>query len=207
MSAQTLLEEVALRLVALETPALVGVDGPDGSGKTTFADGLAATVARTGHAVVRASVDGFHHPRQHRHALGRTPETVWSRHFDHEALVRELLHPWRRGPGSQYRRRWHDLATDRPVLEPTEVVPEGAVLLVDGLFLHREVLVDLWDLTVYLDVPDGVAISRVATPDRALYDPSRYVGAQRLYRKLCAPRDRADILIDNTDPREPVILR
>jgi imidazolonepropionase len=83
--AEQVLEEVALRLLALETPALVGVDGPDGAGKTTFADDLAAMAATVGCSVVRASVDDFHHPRGFRHAEGRTPWTVWTRHFDHQA--------------------------------------------------------------------------------------------------------------------------
>jgi len=196
---------MALRLVALESPSLVGVDGPDGSGKTTFADALATTVANMGGVVVRASVDDFHHPREHRRGDGRTPETVWFRHFDNEALLRELLVPWRAGPGSAYRRRWHDLATDGPLRGPPEVVPDGAVLLVDGLFLQRDELRHAWDLAVYLDVPDDVAIGRVVARDGPL-DQSRCVGAQQLYRTLCAPRDRADIVIDNTDPLAPVIV-
>ena len=151
MTPQQVLQEVATCVVALGTPALVGVDGPDGAGKTTFADALETSLRNAGSQVVRASVDDFHHPRTHRHAAGRTPETVWLRHFDHEALLRELLHPWRAGAGAEYRRRWHDLAT-----------------------------------------PIG--------------DPARYVGAQQLYREQCVPRDHADVIIDNTNPREPTML-
>ena len=64
-------------------PVLVVVDGPDGAGKTTFADALAAAAPQQ--VVVRASLDDFHHPRAYRHAEGRTGETVWSRGFDHDA--------------------------------------------------------------------------------------------------------------------------
>jgi len=198
--------DLARRIVALDPPALVGVDGPDGAGKTTFADALGAAVTDEGGDVVRASLDDFHHPRAHRHADGRTPETVWSRHFDHEALLRELLDPWRAGPGADYTRRWHDVATDQPVRGLREIVPDGAVLLVDGLFLHRDELRRAWDLTLYLDVPDDVAIGRVAARDGQLDDPARYVGAQQLYRELCSPRARADVVRDNADPQAPVIM-
>jgi len=206
LTAQRALQEVTTRVVALRTPALVGVDGPDGAGKTTFADALAATVTDAGREVVRASVDDFHHPRAHRHADGRTPETVWMRHFDNEALLRELLDPWRAGAGAEYRRRWHDLATDRPVREPQETVPQDAILIVDGLFLQRDELRGAWDLAVYLDVPDDLGIARVIARDGPLDDPERYVGAQRIYREQCVPRDRAALVIDNTDPQRPVIV-
>ena len=76
MSAQQVLQDVALRLIALGAPALVGVDGPDGAGKTTFAEALAATMANPGGEVIRESVDDFHHPRAHWHAEGRTRSTT-----------------------------------------------------------------------------------------------------------------------------------
>ena len=75
-------------------PVLVAVDGADGAGKTELAEGLGLALADAGRTVVRASVDDFHHPRAHRHARGRTAETVWARSFDLDALRRELLDPW-----------------------------------------------------------------------------------------------------------------
>jgi uridine kinase len=75
---------------------LVVVDGADGAGKTVLADELARLLPTS----VRASLDDFHHPRAHRHALGRTGETVWERDFDYPAVRRELLDPWRRGSGA-----------------------------------------------------------------------------------------------------------
>src|SRR5918994_1676380 len=45
---------------------IVAVDGIDGAGKTTFADGLAEVFAEAGSAVYRASIDGFHRPRAER---------------------------------------------------------------------------------------------------------------------------------------------
>jgi len=42
---------------------LVGIDGTDGSGKTIFADELAATLRGLKVPAIRASVDDFHRPR------------------------------------------------------------------------------------------------------------------------------------------------
>ncbi len=191
----------------LTRPALVVVDGPDGAGKTTFADALAAA-APPGRVVVRASLDDFHHPRAHRHAEGRTGETVWSRGFDHDAIRRELLEPWRRGAGTSYRRRWHDLRTDHLVQDPPDVVPEEGVLVVDGVFAQRPELGDAWDLVVYVDAPDDVRIARMAERDGVPTDADhpdqrRYLDAQEIYLARCRPVDRADVVIDNADPATP----
>jgi uridine kinase len=191
-------------------PVLVGMDGPDGAGKTTLADDL-ARVAR-GRPVVRASLDDFHHPRAHRHAEGRTAETVWSRGFDYDAVRRELLEPWRHGAGATYHRRWHDLATDASVREPAEVVPTDGVLVVDGVFAQRDELAGVWDLVVYVDASDAVRVARMAERDGVPADPEhpdqrRYLEAQRLYHARCDPVGRADVVLDLDDPERIRIVR
>jgi uridine kinase len=195
---------MATRIPLLGRPVLVAVDGPDGAGKTLLADDLATHVPGS----VRASLDDFHHPRAHRHAAGRTGRTVWERTYDLAAIRRELLDPWRRGPGSSYRRRWHDLVSDSAVDDPPRHVPERGVLLVDGVFAQRPELADAWDLVVYVDAPDEVRVSRMAARDGVCSDPDhpdqrRYLEAQRIYQEACRPRESADLVVDNTDPDRP----
>ena len=191
-------------------PVLVAVDGPDGAGKTTLADALAD--AAPGRVVVRASLDDFHHPRAHRHAEGRSGETVWARGFDYDAVRRELLEPWRRGAGTAYRRRWHDVATDAYLDETPLIVPALGVLVVDGVFAQRPEIRDAWDLVVYVDASDDVRVLRMAGRDGVSVDADhpdqrRYLDAQRIYLTRCRPRERADVVIDNNDPATPGIVR
>ena len=73
-------------------------------------------------------------------------------------------------------------------------------------------LADAWDLVVYLDAPDDVRVARMAARDGVTGDPehpgqARYLGAQRIYDATCHPRDRADIVVDNTDPDRPRMVR
>lgn len=196
----------------LARPVLVGVDGVDGAGKSTFADELAAALAERGGAVRRASVDGFHHPLAHRRAEGRTAQAVWSRHFDHAALRRQLLDPWRSGPGAAYRLAVHDVVTDEAVTGPPLRVPEAGLLVVDGLFLQRPELTDAWDHVIFLDVPFEVSVARMAARDGSDPDPDhpdqrRYVDAQRHYFATCRPREGADVVIDNADLSRPGLNR
>ncbi|GAB3277625.1 nucleoside/nucleotide kinase family protein [Microbacterium lacusdiani] len=190
---------------------IVGIDGVDGAGKTRLADDLASVLGAT-RDVVRVSIDGFHHPRERRHRRGRqSPEGFWLDSYDYAAFRQEVIEPFRSGLGA-YLPAAHDLETDRMLDGPRFSTPTGATLLVDGIFLHREELADCWDLTVFLDVPFGVSVPRIAERDGLPADPgaaqnSRYVGGQRLYLEQCRPAERADILVDYADLARPIILR
>jgi uridine kinase len=209
MDRDRVLAEVWALVPTSARPVVVAVDGPVGAGKTTFADALAAVADRL---VVRATLDDFHFPRVYRHAAGRTGETVWTRAFDYRAVRRELLEPWRREPGTPYRRRWHDPVSDTPVRDDPEPVPEGGVLLVDGVFAQRPELADLWDLVIYLDAPTEVRVPRMAARDGVSDDPEhpdqrRVLDAQQIYHDLVAPRARAAIVVDNGDVDAPHLVR
>lgn len=169
---------------------LVAVDGVDGAGKTTFADLLASAVDRP---VVRASCDDFHHPRARRYARGReSPEGFYLDSFDYDALASRLLEPF--AAGRSFRRRAFDHVADVPVAAETEDAPVDAVLVLDGLFLHRERLRARWDLSVLLDVPPGVAAARLrqreGSPTR-----DRYVRGQELYFADAQPRRHATLVV------------
>jgi len=160
--------------------------------------------------VVRASVDDFHQPRAVSHRRGRnSPEGFWLDSFDVGALIRELLDPLR--DGRPVRLRWHDLTTDRHVDDPSIAVASGTVVVLDGLFLHRDELASRWDLSLWLEAPFAITAARMAVRDGSPADPShpamrRYVEGQRLYFAACSPRDRADLVVDNTDWTAPRLV-
>ncbi|MGW4210581.1 uridine kinase [Lentzea sp. NPDC004789] len=193
-----------LAAVADRLPAsgLVAVDGVDGAGKTTFADALAEVLRARGRTVVRASVDDFHHPRAIRWRRGRTsPEGFFLDSYDYERFAEHLLVPF--AAGQPFRRASHDLSSDAYVDAPFEIVSEPAILLVDGIFLHRDELVDHWDFSVFLSVDFAVSFARMAVRDGCPSDPDdprnrRYVEGQRLYLAKCDPAGRAALVIDHS---------
>jgi pantothenate kinase len=76
-SRQYVLIELARHIVRLSPDRItrVAVDGVDGAGKITFANELADAIRALRRSVIRASVDGFHHPRAVRYERGRySPE-------------------------------------------------------------------------------------------------------------------------------------
>ncbi|TDP91160.1 uridine kinase [Labedaea rhizosphaerae] len=192
---------------------LVAVDGVDGAGKTVFADELAARLRSSGRAAIRVSVDDFHHPRAIRHRRGRDSlEGFWLDTYDYPALRERVLIPLGRGGSPRFRRASHDLVTDEYVRPPVEQAPPAAVVVVDGLFLHRDELIGCWDLSIFLRVPFPVSVARMAVRDGTAPDPGhpsvrRYVEGQQLYFAACVPWERADLVVDNTDLAAPELVR
>ncbi|MEV4538926.1 AAA family ATPase [Asanoa sp. NPDC049518] len=206
--------QVAQRIPAPDGPGClrVAVDGPDGSGKSTFADELAAAVHALGRRVVRVSLDDFHNVRAVRYRQGReSPEGFWQDSYNYLRFLSDVLDPFGPAGSRRYRPAAHDLATDTILdPEPLTALP-GTVLVVDGLFLHRDEIVMAWDLSVFLDVPFDETARRMAARDGTNPDPEhpsmrRYVEAQRIYFRACSPQQRADILIDNSDVSAPRIV-
>ena len=189
--------------------ALVGVDGPDGAGKTIFADQLAATVRAGGRPVVRISLDDFHHTRSVRYRRGRdSPVGFWLDSYDYPRFVADVLDPLGPGGDGRYRSVAHDLASDEVLDPPWQLAAPASVVIVDGLFLHREELAGHWDFSIWLDVPFAETAARMSVRDGTAADPAdpsmrRYVDAQRIYAAECAPATRASLVIDNSDVSAP----
>lgn len=190
-------------------PALVAIDGVDGSGKTTFAAALSDAYAHTGRPALVVHEDDFLNPRVLRYRLGRdSPEGYFRDTYDLGALsvhVLDALATSRIVPAV------FDHRTDRSVdAQPVEV-PADAAVIVEGMFLHRDELAARWDVSVFLDVPFSETARRMAERDGSSPDPQdpsmrRYVDGQRSYLATCDPRRRATLVIDNTDPRTPRIV-
>lgn len=208
------LAAVAEGVLAARRPEVtrVAIDGVDGAGKTVFADELTEVLGEHGVAVIRASVDGFHHPPEVRYGRGRwSAEGFLEDSYDYEQLRCVLLDPLGPGGNRRYRQAIWDVGSESPVDAPEEVAPAGAVLVLDGIFLHRAELRGCWDRSVFLHVPFEVSVPRGAARGYGDPDPGsgrnrRYVGGQRLYLARCRPAEVADVVIDNTDLDRPVFV-
>jgi uridine kinase len=135
---------------------------------------------------VRISIDDFPRPAAERHARGEGPETYYTDTFDYAALRSAL-----------------------------ERVRGDEVAIVDGVFLLRPELADLWSLTIFLVVDREVALERAIARDadrmggveaaRARY-ASRYVPGETLYLEAVDPTSRADVVVEHTNPTRPRLL-
>jgi uridine kinase len=191
----------------------VAIDGVDGSGKTTFADELAAVLREQGRQVIRASVDGFHQPRAVRYRLGRSsPEGFYRDSYDYVGLRLALLDPLGPTGTLTYRAALFDVHTDQPLAYAEQQAQPGSILIVDGLFLHRPELRGIWDDSVFLRVDFAVSVPRGAargpgygSPDLHAESNRRYLEGNRLYFQEAQPEQRAGVVVDNNDLEKPFI--
>jgi uridine kinase len=210
---QNLLHQLARKSLSIARDrAIIAIDGVDGSGKTTLADELSVVIAAFGRNVVRASIDGFHHPRERRYLRGRdSPEGYFLDSYDYDEFKQNLLLPFH--AGARFVKTAHfDHRVDRQVTRSSSQLQPKSTLVIDGIFLHRDELVDSWDMSVFLEVPFSISYQRMAARDGSNPDPHapanrRYLRGQRLYMRLCNPQERADVLVDNADLEAPRILR
>lgn len=197
-------------------PLRVAIDGIDAAGKTTLADELAPLIEARGRPVIRASIDGFHHPRSVRYRRGQdSPRGYYEDSFDYAALRSVLLDPLSPHGNRRYRRAVFDVRTDTPLSLVTEEAPANAVLLFDGVFLLRPELADQWDYRILVSVTKDLALQRAMRRDLPLFGSPetiqaryerRYFPGQELYYQLARPQEQADVIVDNNDPANPDLI-
>ena len=190
----------------------VAIDGVDGAGKTIFADELAEILSSCQRQIIRISADDFSTPLSCAIAAAGTRPRASSRIPTTTPHSGEVLDPLGPGGSRRFRRRAFNLHQDRPVDAVAEFADSNAIVLLDGLFLHRDELWRTWDCSVFLDVEFEVSLTRCtqratawASPDPEAASNRRYVEGQRIYLSHCDPWSRATYVVDNNDLRAPLL--
>lgn len=219
MKREKVIQKVAecIHLIPCPHPIRVAIDGVDASGKTTFANELGLILEHTQRQIIRASVDSFHLPKQERYSKGKfSPVGFYNCSYNYQALIENLLKPLGPSGDRHFKTAVFDLLNDRPISPPTETAQPNAILLLDGIFLLRQELIPFWDFTIYLHTDFDQSFSRGVARDASLLGSEeqaarhyrmRYIPGQKLYQAEIHPRDKADILIDNSDVKTPRILK
>lgn len=169
--------------------ALVGVDGPGGAGKSTFARRLAEAVG-TASAIV--GMDDFYlAPGERTGARLASPGGA----FDWERLLAEVLRPLSEERDASYRP--HDWETARS-RERVHVEP-GRLVVVEGVSALRRELHGFYDYRVFVECPRALRLERGLARDgeeaRARW-VEEWMPAEDLYLSEHLPMERADVVVD-----------
>lgn len=163
---------------------LVAITGGSGSGKTWLADRLAALL---GEKAGRISLDSFyrdlsHLPREQRDTVNfDDPAAIdWPRF---EEVLRSLA------AGRPARIPAYDFATHCRAADTAPMLPRP-VIIIDGLWLlHRPTVRRLFDLRIFLEVPERERLRRRLMRDVAERGRST-TSVRRQFRETVAPMHR-----------------
>jgi uridine kinase len=167
-------------------PILIGIDGYGGSGKTSVAAHLAATL---GNAFVVA-VDDFI-------VKEKLTEPSWENGvFDRDRLERQVLAPARNGQPIRYQRlEWGTNTLSEPV-----VVPDIDYLIVEGITAYHPTIEHYYDFKIWIETPLELASQRGHARDGSS-ENAAYWGLWAkndiAYQRHWHPERRADYVFIN----------
>jgi uridine kinase len=183
-------EDILTKISSLPKPAIVGISGFGGSGKSTIAAQLGKELCAP---VV--GVDSF----QKKGAF-TTTFSMWNI-MDFKRLEKEVLEPFSKGLDVTYRH----FDAEKEILLNTVTIPNKGMLIVEGVGLFRPELLKYFSYKIWIDMPIDMAIARGKKRDREEYgNPTdeQWDGVWKdndlEYMRVCKPNEVADDLIDNS---------
>jgi uridine kinase len=185
----------------------IAIDGVDAAGKTSFAQKLQESLKKKNKDAIVIHIDNFHQPKSYRYRLGEnSAEGFFYDSYQYEYFIENCLMPFKNGI-EKIVVRCFDLEKDCASIEYMSLNPE-TILIVEGLFLHRDELLKFWDYSIYLDVNTETSLHR--NLNRSLgSNPNldiekyklrfhiRYKAGQELYFEKFKPQQKASIVINN----------
>lgn len=146
-------KELLNNIQNLSKPAIVGISGFGGAGKSTLANDLAKTVG--GYVV---GVDAFF--------KNTTDEnySLWEI-IDFDRLEQEVLVPFQEGRDISY----SAFDWENNTLGQKQEMPTTDLLIVEGVGLFRPNLMQYFDFSIWIDCPLDVAIARGKKRDKEEY--------------------------------------
>lgn len=188
---------------------LIAIDGVDASGKTTFAKELAENLRAINKEVLVVSIDNFHQSKSFRYQRGEnSAEGYYYDSYQYDVFIRNCIEPYKNGLKSILTKCF-DLDKDCEVIE-FAAINSDTILIVEGIFLHRDEIFKIWDYSIYLDISAETSLVRnikrslKSNPnlDVEKYEVKfykRYKAGQDLYIYQCNPKTRSNLVINNYD--------
>ena len=218
MTRQQVIHELAQSILSFkrDVPLRVGIDGVDAAGKTSLANELAKELTNLGHPVLRASIDGFHNPKEIRRQRGSlSPEGYYYDSFNYGLLITYLLQPLEPQGNRRIRLSAFDFKTEQETAAEELTATNDHILIFEGVFLFRPELIRYWDVKIFVKIDFQTSLDRALERDLYLFGSKeeikkryneRYIPGQKIYLETVCPQQKADIVINNNNFMKPVII-
>ncbi|MBM4117140.1 hypothetical protein FJ251_05255 [bacterium] len=196
-------------------PFLVGINGIDKAGKTSFAAALGERLAGFGLQVEQVALSAFTADKKERRAKGYPEaEGFYRKHYALERLREQILLPLRQARELPLELAFdvHDLARDRGGGKRRLQLARGAIVILEGPFLFQADVFGLYDFRIYLvsDFERALELALAGLAGKAREQRQqefqrRELAAQSLYLKQETPWKRAHLVLRGVNTDTPRI--
>ncbi|MBL7788982.1 MAG: hypothetical protein JNL75_04020 [Chitinophagales bacterium] len=188
---------------------IISIDGVDAAGKTTFAYQLSNELKKINKKAMVISIDHFHQPKEIRYQKGvDSPHGFYLDSYDYNTFINRCVMPFRYGDKKILTQSFN---LQKNIQEEVYCeLDNDTIMLVEGIFLHRDELFELWDYSIYLDVKIETSWARnlkrslESNPNLDIENyksrfHKRYRAGQEFYFEKCRPKLRASMVINNNN--------
>ena len=182
---------------------IIGIDGLGGAGKSTISAALTELLSNENYNITLLHIDDFIHPKSVRYNDSYAAwECYYNLQWRYDYLINEIVMPIKNGSKFNKNIELYDKDNDTYLLKNT-VIPLGSIVLIEGIFLQRQELSDIFDYMIYIDIPEDIRLERVLKRDgyigsrQQIKDKynNRYFPAEHYYIENCLPHKKADYII------------
>jgi uridine kinase len=199
-----------------DKPMIIAFDGVDTSGKTTMANNVCRILKDNNKNAVRISIDKFHNPKEIRLQKGElSPEGYFYDSFNLNKIFEYIINPIRIN-GEYIIKGIYDYKVEKEVTPEKIKIENDLIILFDGIFMNRDELYNVWDISIFLDINFKTVLKRAVIRDIEYFKTiknlnekykKRYIPGEKIYLRLCKPKERATIVINNNDYNKPKIIK
>jgi uridine kinase len=189
---------------------VIGIDGIELVGKTYFSQKLMAFLELRKIYGTVVKLTDFRSPIEKNYVGEDEVEAFYFHGFNSNKLIEEILAPFKQNSSLNVTLRSFGDETDRYGREKQYRIDEGGVLLVEGVHMYREPLLEYFDLKIYLFMDDQEALHRALVRDIYLGEEQKvtefvqkHIPAQKMYSGKHLPIEESDYAVDNTNHRRP----
>ncbi|MFZ5966958.1 MAG: hypothetical protein ACOYVK_07260 [Bacillota bacterium] len=197
----------------LQKPFIIGVNGVDTSGKTSFSQALSEYLKGKGYHVALIHLDDFHNCRAVKSQADNEIDGYFNHAFNLELLEEEILHPIHHGGYLNKELTLLNLDTDTYINEKHYYVDRGTIVIVEGVLLYRAPIDQYFDYRIFLHIDFPEVLRRAEQRDVPKYGVEfleryhkKYIPVQEKYLSMYQPKEKSNLVIDNTDWHVPQIL-
>lgn len=194
-------------------PIIIGINGVDTSGKTTFASYFETFLKWKGHKTQLIHLDDFHNELKIRKAMENEIDSYIANAFNLEVLTNTILEPASKNETVNCQLNLLDLDSDKFTNKKHFAIDQETIILIEGVLLFRPPIDKYLDIRIFIDISFEEVLKRAEERDVPKYGVSfldiykgKYIPVQQKYISTWKPKENSDIVINNNDVFHPHLM-